>query len=74
MTTAFDTATKYVTGLEEEVRKNPKTFYGNANLPADGHERVGSALRAVNSLKTRLEATKQDAAHYIATELVVRAA
>ena len=24
MTTAFDTATKYVTGLEEEVRKNPK--------------------------------------------------
>lgn len=55
MTTAFDTATEYVTGLEEEVKENPKAFYGNANLPADGHERVASALRAVSSLKQRLE-------------------
>lgn len=56
MTTAFDTANKYVTGLEEEAAANPKRFYGNANLPADGHERIGAALRVVNALKGRLEA------------------
>ncbi|MCK1477699.1 hypothetical protein IVB27_23545 [Bradyrhizobium sp. 197] len=42
--------------LEEEVKESPKAFYGNANLPADGHERVDSALRAIISLKWRLEA------------------
>ncbi|MCK1400131.1 hypothetical protein IVB45_18595 [Bradyrhizobium sp. 4] len=52
----FDSAVEYVTALEEEVKESPKAFYGNANLPADGHERVASALRAASSLKLRLEA------------------
>ena len=40
----------------KQAAENPKLFYGNANLPADGHDRVAFALRTVSSLKTRLEA------------------
>jgi hypothetical protein len=53
--TAFDAATEYVAALEAEAKDSPKDFYGNANYPADGHERVASALRAASSLTQRLQ-------------------
>lgn len=56
MTTAFDAASDYVASLEAEAADDPKAFYGNKAVPATGHERIASALRAVRGIKQRLEA------------------
>jgi hypothetical protein len=53
---AFKAADSYVSRLEREAAENPKAFYGNKNLPADGHERIGAGLRAARGLVQRLEA------------------
>lgn len=55
MTNAFDEAAQYVAALEAEAKASPKNFYGNANHPADGKERVASALRVAKSLTQRLQ-------------------
>lgn len=55
MTKVFDAASEYVAALEAEAKASPKNFYGNANHPADGSQRVASALRVAKNLTQRLQ-------------------
>jgi hypothetical protein len=49
-------ASIFVSELESEVLRDAKNFYGNSVVPSEGRGRLEAGLRAVNSLKSRLEA------------------